>query len=289
MMNTPLIMAPQELAMSQPLTGDDWDKHWAEMHAAAQLNPAQDFRRTLLLDYLRTAFANSNHKLRLLDIGCGTGDFARSFLDAFPQAEYLGLDVSAAGIAICRRKVPGARFEQQDLLAPSPIPAEYQRWASAAICSEVLEHVDQPDTILSHVKPYLAESALLLVTVPGGPMSAFDQHIGHRQHFTIQGLKALLEKPGFKVKEAWGAGFPFFNLYRMVVIARGHKLVDDASQASGQMSPVSRLVMKLFGVLFRWNLNRSQQGWQRFAVAVMGPESCPTQQAATSVSPVSST
>ena len=257
--------------MTQALTGDDWDKHWAEMHTAAQLNPAQDFRRTLLIDYLRNAFPNAGQDLRLLDIGCGTGDFAQCFLKAFPQAQYLGIDVSAAGIEICRTKVPGACFEQQDLLDPSAIPAEFQGWANAAICSEVLEHVDQPELVLANVKPYLAPSALVMVTVPGGPMSAFDQHIGHRQHFTNLGLKALLEIPGFKVREVWGAGFPFFNLYRMVVIARGRKLVEDASHATGQMSLASRLVMKLFGVLFHFNFNRSQRGWQRFAVAIAKP------------------
>ena len=260
--------------MTQMATGDDWDKHWSEMHGAAQLNPAQDFRRKLLIGYLQNVFGRSNQSMRLLDIGCGTGDFARCFLHAFPRAEYLGLDVSATGIEICRHKIPAASFEQQDLLCPTAIPSQYQHWATVAICSEVLEHVDCPELILNNIKPYLTDSALLMVTVPGGPMSAFDKHIGHRQHFSNPGLKALLEKSGYSVREVWGAGFPFFNLYRIVVIARGKKLVDDAAHASGQMSVASQVVMSLFGVLFRWNLKRSQAGWQRFAVAL--PETTST-------------
>jgi hypothetical protein len=104
-------------------------------------------------------------------------------------------------------------------------------------------------------------------------MSAFDKHIGHRQHFSIPGLKSLLEESGYSQCKVWGAGFPFFNLYRLVVILRGQKLVDDASQAGKPMSLASRLVMSLFGILFRLNLNRSTLGWQRFAVSVYKPSS----------------
>lgn len=251
--------------------GDDWDKHWASMHAAAGLNPAQDFRRRLLLAHLGQLCPTGHEPLRLLDVGCGTGDFALSFHKAFPGGQYLGIDVSQAGIEICRQKVPGARFQQKDLTHPSPIAPADQGWATVAICSEVLEHVDQPGLILTHVQPYLAPSAVLLITVPGGPMSAFDKHIGHRQHFSITGLKSLLEESGYSHCKVWGSGFPFFNLYRLVVILRGQKLVDDASHANKPMSLPARLVMSLFGILFRLNLNRSTLGWQRFAVAVYKP------------------
>jgi len=259
--------------MSQDQNNDNWDNHWSSMHTAAGLNPAQDFRRQLLLNQLRQLCPTDNHPLRLLDVGCGTGDFALSFQKAFPKGEYLGIDVSQVGIEICRQKVPGARFQIQDLIHPSPIDKADQSWATVAICSEVLEHVDHPELILTEVQTYLAPSAVLMITVPGGPMSAFDKHIGHRQHFSIPGLKSLLEESGYSQCKVWGAGFPFFNLYRLVVILRGQKLVDDASQAGKPMSLAARMVMSLFGILFRLNLNRSTLGWQRFAVSVYKPSS----------------
>jgi SAM-dependent methyltransferase len=259
--------------MSQYSKGDDWDKHWASMHTVAGLNPAQDFRRRLLLAQLGQLCSAGHEPLRLLDMGCGTGDFALSFQKAFPGGQYLGIDVSQAGIEICRQKVPGARFQQRDLTHPSPVATVDRGWATVAICSEVLEHVDQPGLILTHIQPYLAPSAVLLITVPGGPMSDFDKHIGHRQHFSSTGLKSLLEASGYDRCRVWGSGFPFFNLYRLAVILRGQKLVDDASQTAGPMSLASRLAMSLFGILFRFNLNRSTLGWQRFAVAVYSPPS----------------
>jgi len=35
--------------------------------------------------------------------------------------------------------------------------------------------------------------------VPGGPMSAFDRHVGHRRHFSAAALRQLLVNSGFEV------------------------------------------------------------------------------------------
>ena len=75
--------------------------------------------------------------------------------------------------------------------------------------------------------PYLARGCRVVVTVPGGPMSAFDRSIGHRRHFTPDSLSQILRESGFRVESAQRAGFPFFNLYRLVVIARGEAVTHD--------------------------------------------------------------
>jgi hypothetical protein len=145
---------------------------------------------------------------------------------------------------------------------------DYAEWASHAVCSEVLEHVDSPEDFLRATRRYLAPGAQLIVTVPGGPMSAFDRHIGHRQHFTRESITATLQSAGFAVDRVYLSGFPFFNLYRMVVIARGKKLVADVDAASpGKSSGLADAVMAMFRGLFGLNLLNSPFGWQVIAVA----------------------
>src|SRR5690349_24944440 len=91
---------------------DDWDRHWDDYASSAEHNPAQRFRRKLILSMLGEAPA------RVLDIGSGQGDFAAEVTAAFPRAEVLGLELSASGVQVSKQKVPGgAEFIQWDLLA----------------------------------------------------------------------------------------------------------------------------------------------------------------------------
>ena len=100
-----------------------------------------------------------------------------------------------------------------DIFAPPASLNEFTNWATHAVCSEVLEHVDDPVAFLKRARDYLAPGARLIVTVPGGPMSAFDRHIGHRQHFDRLKIRSMLEQAGYSVERTYLAGFPFFNLY----------------------------------------------------------------------------
>jgi hypothetical protein len=71
----------------------------------------------------------------------------------------------------------------------------------------------------------------------------------------------------------FGAGFPFFNLYRLVVVARGRRLIDDVTleEAGGATSSTARLAMTAFDRLFRFNLTRSPWGWQIVGLATCQP------------------
>jgi 2-polyprenyl-3-methyl-5-hydroxy-6-metoxy-1,4-benzoquinol methylase len=247
-------------------TSDDWEEHWSEYAESASLNPAQEYRRRLVRRLLA-----AGPGARILDIGSGQGDQALDLLDAWPAANVLGVDLSAAGIAVAQRKVPAATFLRHDLTEPLEPPGEYRAWATHAVCSEVLEHVERPELLLANVTPLLAPGCRLVVTVPGGPRSAFDRHIGHRRHYTADDLRALLEGAGFEVELAGGAGFPFFNLYRLAVVARGEKLVDDVSAGHGTVTGSARLAMRTFDVLFRANRSNTRHGWQIVAVALAPP------------------
>ncbi|MGH2719659.1 MAG: class I SAM-dependent methyltransferase [Actinomycetota bacterium] len=245
-------------------SADDWDQHWEQLSDSGEMNPAQGYRRRLIVSLLGVKAAAP----RILDIGSGQGDLAALIRRRYPGASIVGLELSRSGCEVSRRKVPDARFLQWNLLEAKPPPEELCGWATNAICSEVLEHVDEPWELLSNAKSFLAPGCRLVVTVPGGPMSAFDRHIGHRQHYSRLALRQLLERSGFQVDGVLGAGFPFHNLYRLAVIARGERLIKDASAESNTAASLpARLLAGAFDVLFRLNLPSSRFGWQMIAVA----------------------
>jgi hypothetical protein len=106
------------------------------------------------------------------------------------------------------------------------------------------------------------------VTVPAGPMSAFDRHIGHRRHFSAGRLRTTLRDAGLDVSDLRGAGFPFFNVYRLAVVARGKKLIDDAGYEHHTLPLAARVTMRTFSWLFRLNTDKTKLGWQLVAVGV---------------------
>jgi SAM-dependent methyltransferase len=245
---------------------DNWDRHWDLYGGAASRNPAQRMRHSLVARLLRDGPRAA--AARVLDLGSGQGDLLAKLSGNFPEAELLGFEMSANGVEQSRAKAHGARFLVVDLFRPPPEADTYERWATAAVCSEVLEHVDNPASFLRAARRYLADGAGLIVTVPGGPMSGFDRQIGHRRHFTRDSIRRTLEEAGLTVERVYLAGFPFFNLYRLVVIARGEKLGDDVgSGGHGISARLAEAAMAVFRGLFRFNLMDFPLGWQVVAVA----------------------
>ena len=150
-------------------------------------------------------------------------------------------------------------------MVDEPAPVEYRCWATHAVCSEVLEHVDDPRRLLVNSADYLSPGCLLVVTVPGGPMTSFDRHIGHRRHFTPDELRTVLGDAGFDVVLATGAGYPIFNLYRLLMRAIGDRLI--AVAGTDTPSLPAQAAGRVFSVLLGVNTRLSRRGWQTVAVA----------------------
>jgi SAM-dependent methyltransferase len=247
---------------------DDWDTHWDQYGEAALTNPANEYRHRLISAIIGPAADGE----RILDVGSGQGEFALRLWELYPGAEIRGLEYSETGVERARLAALAAGasvvFTQRDLLVRGSPPAAERAWATIAICSEVLEHVDEPAALLGEAKAYLAASCRVIVTVPGGPRTAFDRYIGHRRHFSADGLQGVLSESGFTVDTVYRAGFPFFNLYKLAALVRGRRLVADlAARTARPPSRAESSVLRLFDGAFRWNLRSSPFGWQLVAVA----------------------
>jgi len=250
---------------------DNWDRHWDLYGGAASRNPAQQMRHEIVVRLLGEPSAGEaahGPTARVLDVGSGQGDLLAKLHHELPEAELLGFEMSRSGVEQSRVKVPAAHFLVVDLFQPPADAESYAGWATGAVCSEVLEHVDDPAAFLKAARRYLADGGRLVITVPGGPMSAFDRQIGHRTHFTRESIRRVAEEAGFSVERVCLSGFPFFNLYRLVVIARGERLGSDvASGQHGFSARLAQAVMAVFRGLFRFNLMDFPLGWQVVAVA----------------------
>ncbi len=245
---------------------DDWSAHWQAYSQSASENPAQKMRHDILLEILLSLTAKPE---LLLDIGSGQGDFLCKAVARQSAEKYVGFELSEVGVSISRAKVPEAEFIQVNLFAPQNSASRFLGQGDVAICSDVIEHVDEPEEFCRLIKSYLKPGAYLLLTVPGGPISSFDRHIGHRKHYNEASITQVLTASGFNIEKVYLTGFPFFNIYRLMVILRGQRLITDIeTNMEGSASGIlANLMMRVFHILFRFNLRNSRFGWQVVAVA----------------------
>lgn len=101
---------------------------------------------------------------RILDVGCGNGVISRH-LGQY-GFKVTGIDVSDKAIAIAKslNKYDNVKFETK---SAEQLVAEGEKY-DAIICSEVLEHLSNPDALLEVLNKSLASNGKLLITVPNG-------------------------------------------------------------------------------------------------------------------------
>lgn len=245
------------------MRGEDtnWDHYWRECaEVSDHYNPGAAYRGRIIRRMLEIEPNRAGY--RLVELGSGNGQFATEFCPVFPLVKFLGLDMSQEGVEHARQRVPAASFKACDLLQPVSDREICSFGATHALCSEVLEHVDHPEEILRNAGSVMAPGCRVVLTVPGGPMTIFDKHIGHRKHYSSQKLRLLLCAAGFEVEKVGGFGFPFYNLYRLALLSRGSGLIQ---MVSGPPSLLIRAGYHIFNTLCRLNLDR--WGWQTVAIA----------------------
>ncbi len=108
----------------------------------------------------------------ILDIGCGTGQFAALLRDK-GFTRYLGIDFSKVAVEFAREVCPEFEFRAEDArTSPALADAPYD----VVVCLETLEHISEDREIVSRIR----EGTPVIATVPDFPAQA------HVRYFTSQ-------------------------------------------------------------------------------------------------------
>jgi 2-polyprenyl-3-methyl-5-hydroxy-6-metoxy-1,4-benzoquinol methylase len=118
-------------------------------------------RLDFIIDVLRSRLPVG---AEVLDVGCGNGVISRSLGEKGFNVQ--GVDVSEKAIARARslNKFSNVKF---DVVSAEQLVANGQQY-HAVICSEVLEHLNEPNKLLTVLHEILKEDGVLIVTVPNG-------------------------------------------------------------------------------------------------------------------------
>ena len=100
--------------------------------------------------------------LRILDLGCGTGELARAL--AGQGFQVTGIDISEASLAVAREQNPGVSFQNADMTA-LPFPNSH---FDAVIAMTSLEFCRDKITALREIKRVLKPGGYLYAEVRNG-------------------------------------------------------------------------------------------------------------------------
>ncbi|MDB5392786.1 MAG: class SAM-dependent methyltransferase [Rhodospirillales bacterium] len=153
---------------------------------------------------------------RILDVGCGSGGNARVLSLRGQCVDGITLSPQEAEDA----KAYCAKIYAHDLeTGLPPLPAE--QLYDAVICSHVLEHIVQPEALLTDVRAHLAPSGVLIIALPNlmlwksrlrlmlGDFEYTESGLMDRTHvrwYSFASARRLLERNGFSVIEAVAEG-----------------------------------------------------------------------------------
>jgi len=164
-----------------------------------------DLQLSTIVRYLHPAMGRLSGNV--LDIGAGESPW-REWLP--PPAIYYGIDIGNAeefGMHPARDGV--TYYDGQSIPFPDGT-------FDGAICIEVLEHVEDPDSLVAEIARCLKSDAALLLTVP---WSARRHHIPHDYHrFTRERLLRLLEANGFTKIEVVERGSDISTIASKLVV-----------------------------------------------------------------------
>lgn len=243
------------------------ERLWGSYSLANELNPAQRHRWRLVVRELE----GLRDQALVVDLGCGSGALLERIGRARPASRLVGIDVEPSALKLAKQRLPAAEFVRGDLDRDAGAGEPLRGQADAVVCSEVLEHLEAPESALRLAAVLLQPGGRLVVTVPAGPMNEFDRSIGHRKHYRLDELTNLLMREGFTVVSAVTWGFPFHTLFR---VALGFLPGTTGQFTDDKIGILHRSLFVILNALFHLNVRSGRVGRQLIATATLPVQAC---------------
>lgn len=192
---------------------------------------------------------------RVLDVGCGDKPYA-AWLDADRVVQHLGIDL-----------YPGSNVDV--VITPGrPWPLETASF-DALLCTQVLEHVENLDHVLSEMHRVLKPGGTLLASIP----FAYNEHDLHDyRRLSLNGARCLFEKDYeikmLKAQGGIGSTLSVFWLNWINGAMGAHKVTRFAKASLLPAWLLISLITNTVGILLDWIDNTKAFYGNTFVVAV---------------------
>jgi 2-polyprenyl-3-methyl-5-hydroxy-6-metoxy-1,4-benzoquinol methylase len=140
------------------------------------------------------------YEITVVDVGCGQADKLEALKDRQRGWAYVGIDYGA-NIAACRQRYQWATWIEADLEEPLDLTVH---WETTVICSDVLEHLVNPNTLLASLRK--SEAGKFVFSTPERDVQHGYDHTGpspnlcHVREWNAAEFHQLLTDAGFNVE-----------------------------------------------------------------------------------------
>lgn len=144
----------------------------------------------------------------ILDVGCASGWFLSKISERHPKSSCHGIDVYTEGISYAKKTYRHIEFKVGDAHA---IPYKAEKF-DVVVCTEVLEHVDDPKDVLLEIKRVLKKNGEAIIELDTGSLlftivwylwRKYQGKVWNDAHlhiFSVKKLEQLIIDCGFEVE-----------------------------------------------------------------------------------------
>ena len=135
------------------------EDHMENLYDSA--NPLVKFVHLQRLDAIAKLIPRSE-KIVFLDAGCGEGHLIERLYQQNPGREYYGVDITPAALEKAKERCSWGTFKQA-YLSSTEFPDDF---FDCIVCTEVIEHVNDYQTVIQELKRILKPGGSLMITFP---------------------------------------------------------------------------------------------------------------------------
>jgi 2-polyprenyl-3-methyl-5-hydroxy-6-metoxy-1,4-benzoquinol methylase len=207
-----------------------YEQYWMQETPPPLDDPTTEDRKALISSALQRYISpDAQNGVRVLDAGCGGGEF----LEFFAKQDYnvYGVDVAEEAVHRASRRCTTASVQVGSLEEVLPFASGF---FDVIWCSEVLEHLFDVRAALLEVSRLVKDYGLFVLTTPYHGfcknlaicLLRFEEHFDvlgpHIRFFTKQSLSACLTLAGFEILRWQGVGrtWPFYKSFFVVAQKR---------------------------------------------------------------------
>jgi len=196
----------------------------------------------------QAALAKPELGRRVLEIGCGIGNFSEQLAD---RERVLGIDIDEGCVDRWRKRFADRKhYSAFTLDAGNLADADLHRERIDSIaCLNVLEHIENDEVVLRHAHRILPPSGTIVLIVPAfeALYGEIDARLGHYRRYTRRSLAHVAGQAGFRPRV-----LRFMNTVGFVGWWANARVFNRSEQSDGQIAFFDSYVVPVMSRVEGW-------------------------------------